>query len=183
MTIGNSPTASEINVELGRASNAPFDINGTEERALAQVPTGPISFADFIGKSAETIIADTEFTAGAGSGFIGYSRAAGRNFGTMVDTTYRTTQVVEQIAWNTGSVPDRMELGLGPAIIAQDDFNSIELIGVTDPGWNGGLTTLDSSAVDVYSADFSGTSFWGWNTGAIPFVDGHTYRLTIKGPA
>lgn len=45
-------TAAMINVELGRAENAPFNINGAEERALAGKPTGAISFDDFRGKSA-----------------------------------------------------------------------------------------------------------------------------------
>jgi hypothetical protein len=52
--ISSQPSASEINVELGRAANAPFDINGSAERGLAQVPSGPISFSDFIGKSSQT---------------------------------------------------------------------------------------------------------------------------------
>jgi len=43
--------ASMINVELGRASNAKFHLNGTDERRLARVPTGPIGFSDFYGKS------------------------------------------------------------------------------------------------------------------------------------
>lgn len=43
--------ASAINVELGRASTAPFDINGTAERTLAGKPTGVINFSDFYGKS------------------------------------------------------------------------------------------------------------------------------------
>jgi len=44
-------SASMINVELGRASNAPFNINGSAERALAGKPSGAISFSDFYGKS------------------------------------------------------------------------------------------------------------------------------------
>lgn len=45
-------TAAMINVELGRASSAPFNINGAEERALAGIASGTISFNDFYGKSA-----------------------------------------------------------------------------------------------------------------------------------
>lgn len=54
MTLPSVPplSASQINVELGRSANAPFDINRSAERALAQVPSGPISFSDFLGKSA-----------------------------------------------------------------------------------------------------------------------------------
>ena len=44
-------SASQINVELGRAGGAPFSISGAEERALAGVPSGAISFSDFLGKS------------------------------------------------------------------------------------------------------------------------------------
>lgn len=44
-------SAAMINVELGRASNVPFDINGTPERTLAQKPSGAIKFSDFYGKS------------------------------------------------------------------------------------------------------------------------------------
>lgn len=44
-------SASDINVELGRAAGAYFDINGTAERTLAGVPSGAISFSSFHGKS------------------------------------------------------------------------------------------------------------------------------------
>src|SRR5437870_4020013 len=49
-------SASQINVELGRASNAVFNINGSEERTLAGVPSGPISFASFLGKTHRGIV-------------------------------------------------------------------------------------------------------------------------------
>ena len=44
-------SAGMINEELGRAVDAPFDINGSVERNLAGVLTGTISFIDFYGKS------------------------------------------------------------------------------------------------------------------------------------
>ena len=44
-------TAAMINVELGLSATAPFDINSTVARALAGVPSGPISFSDFYCKS------------------------------------------------------------------------------------------------------------------------------------
>lgn len=50
-----SISAAQINVELKRASGAPFSINGGPERALAGKPSGPISFADFRGKSLELV--------------------------------------------------------------------------------------------------------------------------------
>lgn len=53
MTLPTSGTlqASDINVELGRAWNHFFDMNGTAERNLAGKPSGAISFSDFYGKS------------------------------------------------------------------------------------------------------------------------------------
>lgn len=48
-------SASQINIELGRAGSAAFNIQGAEERALAGVPSGPISFSDFLGKSSRGI--------------------------------------------------------------------------------------------------------------------------------
>lgn len=44
-------SASMINAELGRDSNARFHINGADERALAGVSAGLVTFADFYGKS------------------------------------------------------------------------------------------------------------------------------------
>ena len=44
-------SSEDINLELGRAANAPFSLTGTEERALAGIPSGTISFSDFYGKS------------------------------------------------------------------------------------------------------------------------------------
>lgn len=48
-----SISAADINTELKRASTALFSLGGEEERNLAGVLTGAISFADFRGKSAE----------------------------------------------------------------------------------------------------------------------------------
>lgn len=43
--------ASDVNVELGRAWNAPFNLNDAAVRSLAGKPSGAISFADLRGKS------------------------------------------------------------------------------------------------------------------------------------
>lgn len=59
-----SISASMINVELGRASNAPFSLGGATERGLAGVPSGGLSFATFRGKASE--IAKT-LTGGTGA--------------------------------------------------------------------------------------------------------------------
>lgn len=44
-------SAGQINEELGRPFISQFNIGGSEERALAGVPTGEISFSDFHGKT------------------------------------------------------------------------------------------------------------------------------------
>ncbi|SFU21020.1 hypothetical protein [Mesorhizobium sp. YR577] len=75
MTLPSAPpiSASQINVELGRAPDAPFSITGAEERALAGKPTGPISFSDFlalftsvavVGSNAATITIPADSQAG-----------------------------------------------------------------------------------------------------------------------
>lgn len=54
-------SASQINVELGRASSAVMSMNGSDERGLAERPSGVISFQDFRGKSSAATL---RFTVG-----------------------------------------------------------------------------------------------------------------------
>lgn len=51
-------SANDINVELGRAGTAPFSLGGTEERALAGVASGLITFNDFYGASSAGVTLD-----------------------------------------------------------------------------------------------------------------------------
>ena len=44
-------TVGDINVELGKARNAAFNIGSTEARTLAKIPSGIIKMSDFYGKS------------------------------------------------------------------------------------------------------------------------------------
>ena len=57
-------TAAMINVEMGKAWNAPFSITGADARALAGIPTGPIKFSDFYGKSGTPPIPQSNLVAG-----------------------------------------------------------------------------------------------------------------------
>lgn len=52
-------SASQINVELGRAAGAAFDMQGAKERTLAGVAAGAISMSDFLSKSSIAIV-DTQ---------------------------------------------------------------------------------------------------------------------------
>lgn len=54
---------SQVNVELGKASTAPVSLNDADVRTLAGKPSGAISFADLLGKSAEVF---EQFTLTAG---------------------------------------------------------------------------------------------------------------------
>lgn len=64
MALPNSPntiTAAMINKELGRAENAPFNLNDSAVRALAGKPSGTISFSDFWGKANKvTVVYNTK---------------------------------------------------------------------------------------------------------------------------
>jgi hypothetical protein len=60
-------SASQINVELRRAPGAAFDIQGSAERALAEVPSGAISMSDFLGKQFFDFSAQGQFSASLSS--------------------------------------------------------------------------------------------------------------------
>lgn len=57
MALPNSGTitADMINVELRKSPNAPFSLNDPDARALAEKPSGTISYTDFLGKSSMSI--------------------------------------------------------------------------------------------------------------------------------
>jgi hypothetical protein len=90
-------SASEINIELGRAADAAFSITGAEERALAGVPTGPISFSDFLGKSsygAEFLQDTSQLTALSTYTF------SGENFGAAASTR----EIFVGVSWAAGAL-------------------------------------------------------------------------------
>lgn len=115
-------TASMINVELGRASNAPFDINGAAERALAGKPSGPIKFSDFYGKSSSwtsatatlfSRYAKTQETSGMGN--YGFRDAILGNYDPRtftVDGIAATFTVSSMFAY-ADTYPDQTVVGVG----------------------------------------------------------------------
>lgn len=64
-------SASQINVELGRAAGAAFSMNDAAVRGLAGKPSGLISFSDLLGKA--NGIYNYSFIAGISSNYKGYS--------------------------------------------------------------------------------------------------------------
>lgn len=175
---GQNPLGFSPDFYFGRDMTAEDWNNGVNLGTDTNGLTVTNTFVDYVPPE---YIVDTEFTAGSTTGFVGYSRASGRNFGTIVDDTYRTADVISQIATNTGS-GNRMELGLFQAPIPRFDFFEVVLEGVTDPNWNNGVAVLRVDLAE-YDPDFSSTTYWWWVSGAPPLISGHTYRLRITGKA
>lgn len=82
-------TAAMVNVELGRASNAFFNMNGAAERALAGVPSGGYGMNSFYGKS-NGIVAGTLYSRGGfGNGYANSSVTLGAQNGAITPDTYK----------------------------------------------------------------------------------------------
>lgn len=73
-------SASDINIELGKLGTDFFDINSTEVRDLAGVPSGPISFSDFYGKSSFSFSTELSMR-------ITYVSRFGVNYGNAIATS------------------------------------------------------------------------------------------------
>ena len=115
MTLPVSPntiTAADINVELGRAATDPFDINGAEERDLAEIASGPISFSDFWGKSAAAatsitrVITVSEHRSGpipdrTHFGYIDDDSSGSHVYDGAIDDNLIQSNLVAQIAFDT----------------------------------------------------------------------------------
>ena len=82
-------TAGMINAELGRTTGTYFSINGAEERALAQVPSGTIAFSNFCGKSNAPITHQLGAALGI-AGSIGYTQGS---HGSLTPGTYGGAEV------------------------------------------------------------------------------------------
>ena len=92
-------SASDINMELDRAHNAEFHLGGAEERGLAGVFSGEISFSDFHGKSFTDIILT-----------VGRTEAT---VGPQIVTAYGVMNTQEH-GW-VGSITDKPVIDIVPA--------------------------------------------------------------------
>lgn len=114
-------SASDINVELGRAGGAAFDIQGAEERALAEVPAGAISMSDFLGKALFSVTNTGEaVSASAGS----TQTFAGQSFG----AAHADREMWYVVTWkNTLASARTLDTatigGIGTTIVIQDNQN------------------------------------------------------------
>ncbi len=150
-------TASMINVELGRASTAPFSINGAPERALAGKPSGAISFSDFYGKS-NGPAGSTKLICGTDGRNYGYYNTYGLYFGTAIPTTLN--------GWELGF------LSWGSNLITMGPMDKLQKAGTT-------LKIYDESSNLIASIGGIWGLFdsWAWHSAAgIPnyFPDGST---------
>lgn len=194
MTLPVSPntiTAADINVELGRSSTDPFDINGVDERALAGVASGPISFSDFHGKSASPVCTygdlDLSIVDVLSDSFHGYIEAGfsydfsdnNRYFGTGTNTVIHGVGLFGLLINDQSGGTFRLLLKHDATIgaIPQDFFDSLVVQGV------GTLT----SASATYTASLGTTGYdtteWKWVTGitiaAAGFTDGATRTINV----
>lgn len=167
-------TAAMINVELGRAANAPFDINGTEERALAEVPSGEISFSDFYGKSAGgdpywlqvIMLAHFDSIAGniypndGGDPIISMAKAAGSTFNTSPPTKFNGNNYFNG---QNGAGQGYVSLSPVTAFYLNYDYWTIE-------GW---FYELAGSGGSIMTHRDSGTTGWSLQT--------YQFRARING--
>jgi len=180
--ISNQPSASEINVELGRASNAAFSMNGAAERALAQVPTGTISMNDFIGKSAGGAAYTGTLTVGTGViggiTILGFENLA-PNFWGALEPTLMLGRTCIRLG-NLSPSPLRFDLGLnGTGIVDNDDtWSVLHISGITDPSFFAEVRRANRTAFST-----AGNSYWVFNSLQIPFVVGHQYKVDIYNTA
>ena len=186
MAIRSSGTlpASEINTELGRSATAQFNLGGSEERALAQVPTGSISFNHFYGKSARkaTITtvgrrgnnADSGYTAGE-TYRIGYAAGNRANYYHFEGTQSYDNNAFGSIDKTTGLITSGTLYG----ILVCDYSLCYHLEIVTSRSSNGGWTS-----VKLYRQGATGTQYTFNRTGASKFVNSQTigaYPLPSSG--
>lgn len=145
-------SVSQINVELGRASNAAFDIQGTAERGLAQVPSGPIDFSDFLGKSLRGVVqTDSRLARDSGS-----SSTHNYNAVDLGTATTNSHILIFAVHGDTGTNP-----GTNPTCtVAGSPINK---------------RTADSTGDDTSGSDATGTAIFEMDASAV----GGTQNITI----
>lgn len=136
---------SQVNTELGKASNALIALNDTAVRALAGVPSGPIGINNLYGKSALTLIGtfNVELVRSPTSGYDIYSQQPNQLFnyvdlsmGTLLGFTTWQFMVTK---YEPASLnPDTIQLYLPNRAtpyggLTNDSIKAIEYLGVIYP--------------------------------------------------
>lgn len=126
MTLPASPpiTAQDINVELGRSATAAFSIDGAEERALAGIPSGAISFSDFLGKSSQLALTLTD--AGNEIDF-NPGESTGTHTNRAIGTAAATRKVFVNVLWAASVTSRQLSSatigGVSATILGQDSLS------------------------------------------------------------
>lgn len=186
MTIRSSGTlpASEINTELGRSASAYFNLNGSEERALADRPSGSIAFNHFYGKSARKATITTVGRRGQNSENtdsypeawrIGYAANNRANYYHYEGSQSYDNNAFGSIDKTTGLITSGTLYG----ILVCNYSHCLHLEIVTSRSSNGGWTS-----VKLYRQGATGTQYTFNRTGASKFVNSQTigaYPLASSG--
>jgi hypothetical protein len=115
----------DINVELGQASNTRISLNGTLARNLADIPSGPISLADFYGKAnydASVMVLASTLSASSNEG-----SAATIIWGSQITRTVGGTGTASDII-SSGALSDyNVTLWIDPT---QGHFGNVTITGI-----------------------------------------------------
>lgn len=142
--------AAAINVELGRASTAAFDINGSAERSLAGIPSGAISFSSFYGKSLSSTL-DTQTVTTGGSGLPGFAfRGYSGAIGSIADGTSNiySGAAIQEIQWDEASATVTLSVA---GTVANSGWTTMSVAGE--------LFTRSLAAFSTFSGSFT---YWEW---------------------
>lgn len=182
----------DINLELGRAYNEPFSLNGTQERLLAGKPGSgtPINFSDFHGKSASSGVVETftlvsfrsvnpggEYT-GPGGINAGYSNAGG-----SVSKNPVRHGTIRQLAVTTLGTTATTGAFLLILVgeVSEAMLESIEIVGFGT--FTRGQTSARGGSYSFTSSSADSRWIWGDDfglSGSEPFLtDGATYTVII----
>ena len=140
-----------INIELGRAANAPISLNETAVRQLAGIPSGPISFNDLRGKSALGVTASNVTGNDAGfapSGFVQSSSGPNASvIGGVGPFTYSWTKL-------SGS----NNFGISNPAVLNPTWSGDIPNGISVATWR--LTVTDTANGNTASIDITVTLTW-----------------------
>lgn len=165
--------AQDINLELNRSFNALFRIGGSEERALAQVPSGVIKFSDFYEKSSlPGTTQQFNITCGlASGGNVGYANylTVGTPYGSISPETVGPYTVAISSINNISNIIYVALVGEGRS---QDTI--VQIRDIT----NG--QTYTAAQVTNFNANWFGSTYWEWNAVTVAgWVNGANINFEI----
>lgn len=162
-------SASNINLELRRASNATFNINGSLERALAGVLSGAISLSNFYGKTYPTSVS-LNLTIGAVniSGTFHYGYFTSPPIGVISPGTLLSGNIVQMTANSSNVIKIGVE-NISAVISTFTKFNCGDGV-VRTLNWN----SVDTSTAALFTAGDANSiaiyNFYSSNVGQVKTI-------------